>query len=196
MIYKEYDIYKAFKEVEGEVKGKEFKILAEAAFAGRISAKNFELIKKVTDLFNTRFSNVNLKEYLRCGFHHFKSFDYDKVFREIVLNEYIARDARNKRNIKEPISKILSDMKYINRPLDYYLREVDGNRRVILTDYIQNNIGSTIVVYCIWRNLFKPTEEEWEYMSNIKNNYPAYETNVVKFAGMIDKWKASMKERK
>jgi hypothetical protein len=190
----EYDVYKAFKEVEGEIKGKVVSILSEDGYAKRVSGSSRDALRQAAGLFSTKFSNIDIKEYIRCGFAHFKGFNYDKMFRDIVINEYIARDSRKKRDIQEPLTKVMSDLKYINKPIELYLNEFDGSTRLIVKEYLLNRIGSTIVVYCIWRNLFQPTSVEWEYMNIIQNNYPAFEKNVVKFATMIDKWRANIKK--
>lgn len=195
-MYTRYEIYKAFKEVENEVKGKTIKILEESNYSNRMSDDTYDALRQCADLFNTKYTNVDLKEYIRCGFHHFKSFNYDKMFRDIVLNEYIARDSRTKRNTEETISKILSDLKYISRPLESYIKESDGYQKVMIKDYLLNKIGSTVLTYCIWRNIYIPTDMEWEYLSTIKNNYPLFEKNVVKFAGLIDQWRAKMRDKK
>lgn len=195
-MYTRYEIYKAFKEVENEVKGKTTKILEESNYSNRMSDDTYDALRQCADLFNTKYTNVDLKEYIRCGFHHFKSFNYDKMFRDIVLNEYIARDSRTKRNTEETISKILSDLKYISRPLESYIKESDGYQKVMIKDYLLNKIGSTVLTYCIWRNIYIPTDMEWEYLSTIKNNYPLFEKNVVKFAGLIDQWRAKMRDKK
>jgi len=188
-----YSVYSVFKDVQNDVKNKTTKTLDEDAFIRRISSKNQEILKQISDLFNTKFSNINLDEYIRCGFHHFKGFGYDKMFREIVLNEYISRDSRIKRGSDEGLSKVLESLKYINRPLESYINEVVGGERTIVKDYVMNRIGSTIVVYCIWRNLFTPTDIEWGYMNTIQNNFPLFEKNVVKFASLIDLWRRKMK---
>jgi hypothetical protein len=196
MIYTPYDIYQVFKTVENEVKGKTAKIALEDTYDKRMSDKNKGLLQDIADLFNTKFTNVDLARYTKCGFDHFKGFGYDKYFREIVLNEYISRDARIKRNSKEGIANILETFKFIDRNLDIYVTEIDGDQRRILTDYIMNRVCSTVVVYCIWRNIWEPTDIEWEYMNVIKNNYPDFEQNVVKFAPMMDKWRKTIKTKK
>ncbi len=195
-MYSEYDIYKMFKEVENEEKGKKTKVLDEDGYTKRVSINSKDALRQSANLFNTRFSNIDLREYIKCGFYHFKSFNYDKMFRDIVLNEYIARDSRRKRDTAEPMSKVMGDLKFIGRPLDSYILEMDGDQRVIIKDYILNNIGSTVVTYCIWRNMFHPSSIEWEYLNTIKNNYPSFEKNVVKFASLIDKWRANMRAKK
>ena len=195
-MYNEYDVYKVFKEVENEEKGKTTKILSEDGFYKRVSDNSKDALRQAAGLFNTKFSNIELRDYIRCGFSHFKGFNYDKMFRDIVLSEYIARDSRKKRDTQEPLTKIMSDLKFINRPLEDYIREMDGTQRVIINDYLLNRIGSTVIAYCVWRNLFQPTSVEWEYMNTIKNNYPAFEKNVVKFAALIDKWRASMRAKR
>jgi hypothetical protein len=191
-----YDVYVTFKEVENEVKNKKTKIASEDTYSNRMSDDTLDAIRQIADLFNTRYSNVDLKEFIRCGFHHFKGFNYDKMFRDIVLKEYIARDSRTKRNTDESLSKILLDLKYINRSLDIYTKESDGHQPLIIRDYLLNRIGSTVITYCIWRNIFIPTDSDWEYLSTIKNNYPLFEKNVVKFAGLIDKWQTKMRDNR
>lgn len=188
-----YNVYVTFKTIEAEIKNKDSKPLDEEAFEKRVSQKNRDLCQEIADLFNTKFANVDLEGYIRCGFHHFKGFSFDKFFREIVLQEYIARDARNKRNTNEDLQSILKSLKYINKNIQVYLKEMDGEERKIVQDYVRNKIGPTIIVYCIWRNLFKPTDVEWEYMTTIKNNYAAFEKNVIKYAPMLDKWRVNMK---
>lgn len=195
-MYSDYDVYVIFKEVENEVKGKDTKPLTEDIYLKRVSVESRGALRQAADLFNTKFSNVDLKQYIHCGFHHFKSFNYDKMFREVVIDEYIARDSRKKRDVQEPLSKVMADLKFINRPLEAYIAEYIGEQRLIVKDYLLNKIGSTIVVYCIWRNIFQPSSSDWEYLNTIQNNYPLFEKNVVKFAALIDKWRANMKVKK
>lgn len=195
-MYTNYTFYKKFKETEADIKGVKPKVLTEDMFLKRVSEKNHDIIGKCADLFNTRFSSVDLSEYIKCGFHHFKTFNFDKMFREVVLQEYIARDRRKKMNVKEGMAKILDDMKYINMYIDDYTKIEDGGIRRIIRDYLDNKIGNTIVVYCIWRCIFVPSDIEWEYLEIIKNNYPEHEKNVAKFAGMIDNWRSKMKAKR
>jgi hypothetical protein len=195
-MFSDYDVYKVFKEVENEEKGKNTKILDEDSYNKRVSENSRDALRQSANLFNTKFSNIELKEYVRCGFCQFKSFNYDKMFRDVVINEYISRDSRKKRNSQESLKKVMDDLKFIDRPLESYILEVDNNQKMIIKDYLLNRIGSTILVYCIWRNLFHPDNLDWEYMNTIKNNYPVFEKNVVKFASLIDKWRISMREKR
>ena len=193
MIYKPYDIYRTFKTVEGRVKDKKTRIATEDKYDSRMSDKNKELLQEISNLFNTKFQNVELEGYIECGFEHFKGFSYDKFFREIVLSEYIARDSRKKRKSTDTLPDILKSLKYIDRDLNKYVNERIEEHRVILDDYIRNRVCSTVVVYCIWRGLWNPDGVEWEYMNVIQGNYSDFEKNVVKFAPMLDKWRKSMK---
>lgn len=194
-MYTDYDVYKMFKEVECGEKGKPVSMLSEDGYNKRISDGSRDALRQAAGLFNTKFSNIDLKEYIKCGFSHFKGFNYDKMFRDIVINEYIARDSRRKRDTQEPLTKIMGDLKYIDKPLETYIKEVDGSQKVIIKDYLLNKIGSTIIVYCIWRNIFQPTSIEWGYLSTIQNNYPLFEKNVVKFASLIDKWRVNIRSK-
>lgn len=195
-MYSDYDVYKVFKEVENEIKGKITKPLSEDVYLKRTSDDSRDALKQAANLFNTKFSNIDLKQYIHCGFHHFKTFNYDKMFRDVVINEYISRDSRKKRDTQESLSKVMEDLKFINRSLEAYTSEFVGDQRLIIKDYLLNRIGSTILVYCIWRNLFQPSSIEWEYLNTIQNNYPLFEKNVVKFAALIDKWRVKMKANK
>lgn len=195
-MYSDYDVYKVFKEVENEIKGKITKPLSEDVYLKRTSDDSRDALKQAANLFNTKFSNIDLKQYIHCGFHHFKTFNYDKMFRDVVINEYISRDSRKKRDTQESLSKVMEDLKFINRSLEAYTSEFVGDQRLIIKDYLLNRIGSTVLVYCIWRNLFQPSSIEWEYLNTIQNNYPLFEKNVVKFAALIDKWRVKMKANK
>jgi len=196
MTYTPYDVYQVFKTIESDIKKTKIKILDVDVYIKRISIKNQDLIKQISDLFNTRFANVDLSEYIRCGFHHFKSFGFDKFFREIILNEYISRDSRHKRNPNETLEDVLKSLKFIDKPIETYLLDTIGDQKQILDDYIFNRIGPTVVVWCIWRNLWKPTTIDWEYLNVIQNNWPAFEKNVIKHAPMLDKWRKTMKGKK
>lgn len=196
MIYTPYKVYTIFKTTEAEVKDKKVNILDEKGWEKRISQKNRDLQQEIANLFNTKFCNVDMAEYIRCGFKHFKGFSYDKFFREIVLNEYIAQDSRIKRKSDESLADVLKSLKYIDKPIEMYLKEMDGEERSIIKDYIFNNVTSTVIAWSIWRNLWVPTSTEWEYMNVIQNNWADFEKNVVKFAPMLDKWRKSMKGRK
>ncbi|MCK5018034.1 MAG: hypothetical protein KAS32_13340 [Candidatus Peribacteraceae bacterium] len=188
MLYRQYDIYHTFKTVEAKVKGKSPKPLTSDGYEKRISQKNKDLIQGVADQFNTRYSNVDLERYIECGFHHYKGFTYSLMQRDIVLNEYISRDSRIKRNATETALEVSQGLKYINRSLEGYVEERDNIQRRIISDYLHNNIGGTIVTYCIWCKMFVPTDVEWGYMNTIQNNYSVFEMNAIKFKPLIDKW--------
>ena len=194
-MYTPYDVYKTFKTVEAEVKGKNLKLLSEDKYDKRLSSDNKDILQKTADLFSTRFSKVDMAEYIRCGFHHFKSFGYNKMFREIVLQEYISRDSRIKRNPTENLKQVLDSLKVIDKPINVYLNETVNGEKRILHDYMLNNIGCTVVVWCIWRNLWVPTDIEWEYLNVIKNNFAEFEKNVIKWTPLLDQWRRKIKTK-
>lgn len=194
MIYTPYKVYHTFKTIEADIKGKKVSVMSEDAYEKRISQKNKDLHQKVSDLFNTQFSNVALDGYIRCGFHHFKTFGFDKFFREIVLQEYISRDTRRKRNPDESLSDVMKSLSFVNRSIDKYVKEeTEDGQKMIIHDYIFNNIGPTLITWVVWRNIWVPSDVEWEYFDVIKSNWPMYEKNVVKFAPLLDKWRKNMK---
>ena len=121
-----YTIYEAYKTVEADIKNKKLNIFDEEAFVKRISEKNRGFYQDMANLFSTQFSNVNPDIYMQCGFHLFKSFGPDKFFREIILNEYISRDARRKRDPNEELQSVLDSLKFIGRPIEKYLKEDNG----------------------------------------------------------------------
>jgi hypothetical protein len=195
-MYTDYDVYYVFKTVENEIKGKENnKILNENVYRQRISKGKQEIIQKCADLFNTRFVNINLDEYIRCGFYHFKTFNFDKMFNNIVIDEYIARDKRTKRKIVESKEKILSDLRYIEQPLSKYTQKINGTHKNIIFDYMTNKVGPTVIMYCIKRGLLNPSDIEWGYMTVLSNNKDILEKCVLKHYDMITDWDKNEKAR-
>jgi len=194
-MYNPYEVYKVFKTVEAEVKDKNLNILTEDKYDKMLSDKNKEVLIQAAGLFNTKFQNVKLDDYIRCGFSLYKSFGYDKFFRSKVIDKYIADDSRLKRDPEEGLNKVLDSMKHIGMPIKDYLKETVGTERRIIYDYIHNNIGSTVLVWCIWRNLLTPTDIEWEYLNTIKSNYPQFEKAVIKYAPIIDQWRIKTKAK-
>ena len=179
----DYDVYVAFRKAQAYSKNKPYRLPKNwTVFKNsRLSSKNLEFLQKLTDYFNTKWSNICIDDYMQYGFELYKNFSYHQFFKQNVIDLYIEKDKQKKRlfnNLKQSIKKTFDylDTLKINPKngytvLQHYCKLKDDNLKCIITDYIQNKINPLVFVYCLYYKYLTLTDIEKENVYYITNNY-------------------------
>jgi len=181
----EEDVYTSYKKARSLIQGKPYKLPKdwEKHFTTKLSLQQQETIIKATGYFNTTWSNINIDEYMITGFELFKTFSYHSLLNPKILAMYIEKDKQKKRRIsisKELIIKSFDRIKERMEKqkildgytkLQTYCKLREGDRKVILFDYIKNLIDPLIVVYCIYYKYLQLSDTDKEYVYNISTRY-------------------------
>jgi len=162
-----YDVYKLYR----QLKSNNPKIPSENVYRKRLSLKSLLNIDRLSQYFNTIYSNVNPELYLKYGFSLWKTFNYAKFLDNRILEKYQQQDKIIKRSIKVSKDDIDTSFNYINIPLYRYCKKYDNNQKLIITDYIFNRINSVIIMYCIKNKYIDFSDIETEMLYHIFNNY-------------------------
>ena len=180
-----YDVYVAYVTARQIRKPKSSKPLTEEKYRNRLSSKNLEIIDLLSGFFNTIYSNINPTMYMLCGFKIFKTFKYSNFLNEKILDEFIREDKRQKRNLDVTEDDIHKSFNHINMPLKDYCKLMDGIQKMIITDYLLNNIHGSIIVYCMFKKLISFSSLEKNYIYYIDNNFNDYLKSMFKREQLI-----------
>jgi len=170
-MYIELDIINAYKKV---------KCQKEVTKIPKISDDNLKIITDLTNLFNTKWHNIRISDYMKCGMELWKGFSYSKFLDERILKKYIKNDKTIKRN---SIGKehIISSFKHLKENQyktlkDYSTHRTEGIYTPIY-DYIHNHIDKILMGYLLYNSIVKPNEIEMIYVDTLicnKNEMRGY----------------------
>ena len=180
-----YDVYVAYVTAKQVRKSKVAKPLTEEKYRNRLSSKTLDIIDLLSNYFNTIYSNVNPVMYMLCGFNIYKNFGYPNFLNKKILDEFICEDKRQKRKSDVTENDIRRSFDHINMPLSNYCKLMDGTQKMIITDYLLNNIHGSIIVYCMFIKLISFNTIEKDYIYYINNNFSEHLKSMFKREQLI-----------
>jgi len=181
----EQDVYIAYRKAKSLQSGKGFRLPKDFDewYNTKLTETNRCHLSRMAGFFNTTLSNINIDIYMECGFELFKTFSYHMFLSPKVLQHYIDKDKRKKRRISASMTGISDSFAYIKSQmkdqkviegytmLQSYCKTREGDRKLILNDYMRNFIDPLVVVYCLYYKYLILTDIEREYMYPISNRY-------------------------
>ncbi len=179
----DYDVYVSFRKAQANYKNKAFRLPSDwdSFKEKRMSVKNKQCLDRVTDFFNTKWSNIDIDTYMECGFSIYKTFSYHMFLKRNVLDLYIENDKQRKRRIKvnkESLHDSFIHMRCVfceplkgYSLLESYCRVKRGAEKMIIHDYLKNKIDPLLIVYCIYHKYLKLSDTDREKVYNISNRY-------------------------
>lgn len=143
MFYTEIDVINAYKAAKGQAKTKS---------VPKVAPESLKNLHDLTNLFNTRWSNVDPSGYMKCGIELWKGFSYQKFLDKRILDRYIKKDKRLKRNpSKETLIASFDHIKSLSyTSLSQYCFLGDP-----VADYINNKICSILMGYLLYSGIYK-----------------------------------------
>ncbi len=189
-MHTEIDIVNAYKKVKNQ---RPIKTIS------KITDSNLQNVINLTNLFNTRWSNINIDEYMKCGIELWKGFSYSKFLNAKVIKKYISNDKKYKRNsvTREKLEKSFEYLKNNNYiSLSKYCDDkVDGICKPIY-DYIHNDINRILMEYILLNKMIKPNEIELMYVSSLLQNKKDANQRVKSFGRYIKKMESLLMTKK
>lgn len=167
------DVYISFRRAQGNSSGRGFRIPKDwDQFLEKMNPNNLKWLNYATMYFNTTYSNIDLDVYMSCGFELWKGFTYKHLLNEKVINLYIHKDKVCKRKIevthqeiKDSFDNIFDYM--LDKPirpgyseLQNFCKFRDGEIRVCVNMYVQGNIDSITLAYCVNKGYINLTDDE------------------------------------
>lgn len=179
-----FDVYVAYRKAKANHDNKGFRLPNDwnEYLTKKMKPQNREFLEKLTGYFNTTFSNIDIDKYMECGFQLWKTFSYHMFLRRNIIDLYKEQDKRRKRQIKIDMERIDTSMDFIKERvgdkkingynlLQVYCKIKEGAMRLIVSDYLKNDVDPLIFVYCIYYKYIKLTDIEREYCYNVVNRY-------------------------
>lgn len=181
----DFDIYCAYRQAQAEAKNRPYRLPNDwnSQRKNKMSEQNLKWLDEAVIHFNTRFANINLDDYMRCGFELLKTFSYKNFLDSRVIELYIQKDKIKKRKFlsnKKDIVRSLSFIKGVmfNQPLkegysalQLFCKIRNGSQRVIIDEYNKNNIDSVTFTYCVYSKYIVLNDLERSLVPYIRENY-------------------------
>lgn len=198
----EYDVYCSFRRAQAISKDRGYRIPKNwDDFLGKMNHKNAEWLYKMMSYFNTTYSNIDLDEYMKCGFELWKGFTYKHFCDGKIIDLYIQKDKIKKRKMTSSRESIDKSFAYVNNHLDNstihcmrnytklhnYCKLRDGQIRRIIKAYNSNDIDSMLLVYCIHKGYIDLIDDERSLIPYIVPRYRELRENMLEMIDYIKK---------
>lgn len=147
-----------------------------------ITEQDKAYLKAISNNFNTVWHNINLNDFIRCGFSIFKeNFTFEKFFERKVIDLYIRKDKQNKwysrMSIKESFEKSMNFVrKYMKEnhitSLYEYCGSVIGGRKIVIDHHVKDNkVCKYFIVYMYQLGFLKMNDADWLLLPHVRENY-------------------------
>lgn len=204
----EFDVYCAFRRAQADANNRGYHLPKKwDTFLSKMNKKNAEWLYKAMVHFNTTYSNVDINEYMACGFILWKGFTYKHFCDRKVIDLYIQRDKIKKRKMEmsyDEIEKSFDNIKYYldNKPirsgytqLQNFCKFRDGEVRIIINKYNQNEVDSLTLVYCISKSYIVLTDDERALIPYISQRYRELNENLQPILEFVKQKERELDER-
>jgi len=152
-----WDIYAAFRKAQANFNNRPYRLPKDwVKHFTNMSQANQEAMFLAAERFNTRWSNINLDDYMAAGFDLFKkTFTYTKFFDTRLMSLYMERDKMKKRNLNISKTEIVSSAHFV---IDYmggrgflkeYSRKRDNFESIPIRHYKQGKIDQIFLAWLI-----------------------------------------------
>lgn len=162
----------------------------------KLPKTNQKIIKTLCDNFNTKWQNIVIREYFRCGFEIYSTkFTYRKLLDPRVLKRYIERDKSIKREDGITEEQIRNDVKFIKKwmlqhthikgsnIMEQYCVYLEDGIKAPIKHFLENNINKYTLVWLISSKALFLTEEEKRLLPLVMENYWRYSNEVIALEG-------------
>ena len=191
------EVYFNFRKAQADFNNRGFRMPKnfEDHFKKKLSAINQKKLVKITNWYNTKWSNIDPYTYFTCGFELYKKrFSYIKFFEEKILLLYIQKDKNEKRNIRVTKEKLIASAKFIKKymrdnnisSLQEYMDTNDGNQKLAVSHYLKNEIDSSFFVFLLKKGM-KLTDIDRSFIPYISKHYRTINIMLVDIKPFLDK---------
>lgn len=175
-------IFNTFVKVRAGLHNKGFRYIKdwEIHWNSKINNTLKKQLTRISKYFLTVWSNIDLEDFIKCGFEVFKGFYFHQFFDKKIMSLYITKDKikkRNQENIKKEIvksvcyiKKYMKGKKYDHLIIDY-CKLKKGFSYILIEDYLKNKITLSFLCWIIAEGFFKMKEDLFEKLPYICIKY-------------------------
>ena len=175
------NVYFQFRKAQADFHNRGFRMPKdfEEHFKKKLATINQKSLTKITNWFNTKWSNIDPYLYFKCGFDLYKkNFTYVKFFNEKILMLYKTKDKNEKRQVRVTKEKLIESAKFVKQymrdneilSLQEYIDTNDGNQKLAVSHYLKNNIDASFFVFLIKKGM-KLSDTDRSFIPYISANY-------------------------
>lgn len=156
----DFDVYVAFRKAQSNAKNRPYRLPKNWENHKNKMAKNsVDNLKICAEFFNTKWDNIDIENYMDCGFDLFKNFTYHQFLDKKILNHYIQKDKNkkislnfSKKNILESakfVKLFMKDHNYTDNYIFYYGKLRNDNKSLPISHFLSNTIDKYFLVWMI-----------------------------------------------
>lgn len=205
-----FDVYVKFRQAQSRFLNRPYRLPKdfESFVKKRMSDANRKNLEKITQYFNTKWSNIEPERYFDYGFELFgKGFSYSRFLDSRLVKYYIDKDKNLKResdNVAEGLKKsIIFVKKWINNncrnskisPITIYCNKSDEKVRLPIRHYLKNDIHRLFLTWLIREGYFQPKDYEINYITYISENFRTNIESLKEFNKLIEKGREILERR-
>jgi len=190
-------VYYQFRKAQADFNNRGFRMPKnfEDHFKKKLSEINQKKLAKITNWYNTKWSNIDPYIYFTCGFELYKKrFSYIKFFEEKILVLYIQRDKNEKRQTRVTKEKLISSAKFIKKyikdnkiqSLQEYMDTNDGNQKLAVSHYLKNEIDSSFFVFLLKKGM-RLSDTDRSFIPYISKHYRIINVMLVDIKPFLNK---------
>lgn len=180
----DYDIYVAFRQAQALSKNRPYRLPKDwESYKTTMSEANIKGLEKAVVYFNTTYSNIDLLEYMKCGFEVYKGLNYTNFLKPNIIQHYISKDKSKKRQMESSVDDIDNSFSYIKSymsnkkvhtgysRLQSFCKFRTGEIRDIVLLYNKNKIDQMTLVYCLFKRYIVLNDDERPLVPYISQRY-------------------------
>jgi len=204
----EWDVYTSFRRAQAIAKDKPYRLPKNwESFKLKMSKQNDEWLYKATVWFNTKYVNIDIDEYMLCGFELWKGFTYKHFCDSRVINLYIEKDKIKKRKMQITHEEI--DKSFVNienwlkdQPLRSGYTQLqnlckfrEGEIRCVIGLYNRGLVDTMTLTYCLNKRYLIMSDDERLLMPYISQRYRELQESLLLVKGYINQKEIELDER-
>lgn len=190
-MFSEEQVYKIYRQAKARKIGQPYRLPKDwKSFFSRMKEDRRTALIRITNNFNTKWSNVNPHRYFDAGFEVFgNGFHYLKFFDKKVINLYAAKDRALKRETEDIGAALQDSVNFIDElipdgkvsKLYRYINMFDGARPRAIADYLANRIDKYFLVWMVKEGYIEIRNEQKLPLVYINESYDKYSRNIQTF---------------
>lgn len=203
-MYTTWDIYCIYRQAQADVNNRGYRLPKDwkSHWENKFNKTQKENLQKITDYFNTKWSDIDPYRYFKAGFEIYKNFTYHQFLDKKVVEMYKRLDKLEKRKLDASKKAITESVKYVIKemedidtnsvgPLRYYCRMKEDGLSKPIKDYIDNKVSTPFVTWLIYERYLILPDTERSMIPFVTSNY----RNLVANLNNINSFLQQMKRK-
>ena len=146
-----------------------------SAAISRLSEKNQEALDIAAKYFSTKWHNIDISIFMKCGFEIIPKFSYTDIFNTKVMRYYIQRDKEKKWHTKMSKENIVNSLKFVKnynknnniKNVMHYCNMYDNGKKIIVDHYMKNKVCKYFILWLYLIDYLNIDDEDMKFLPDI-----------------------------